>query len=224
MRYIEQELFGARNDQKTFLRAVSAVLEKEGQIRQAKKSWDFQITRSREETRKSRTVLQTRLMKRVALALSLIIALPLYGQPPTSTELTPSPSPLAHTAAAKTFEGRTLVTRAGLGVVGWFAGAAAGVLVADALPHHDCHCDDPGLTEALTGLVIGSTIGTAAAAAIPWLDRHCTYGTRFGRAFVGSVAGTVIGVLAAISIQHDVGWIAIPAGSATGAALAIGRC
>lgn len=163
-------------------------------------------------------------MKRVTLALSLIIALPLYGQPRTSIASTPSPSPLALTAAARSFEGRAFVTRTGVGVLGWFAGAAAGAFIAVALPHHDCQCDDPGLTEAITGLFIGSTIGAAAAAAIPSLARHCTYGTRFGRALLGSVAGTLIGLLVAIPTNQDLALIAIPVGSVSGAALAIGRC
>ena len=163
-------------------------------------------------------------MKRVTLALSLFIALPLHGQPPTSIASSPSASPLALTAAAKSFEGRAFVTRAGVGVLGWLAGAVAGAYTAVALPHHDCKCDDPGLTEAITGLFIGSTVGAAAAAAIPSLARHCTYGTRFGRALLGSVGGTLIGLLVAIPTNQDLGWIAIPAGSASGAALAIGRC
>lgn len=163
-------------------------------------------------------------MKSLALLLSVVIVLPLHAQPKTSIDPSLSTSPLASAAAAKSFEGRAFITRAGVGVVGWFAGAAGGALIAVALPHHDCQCDDPGLEEAITGFYIGSTIGAAAAAAIPSLARHCNYGTRFGRALIGSVAGTVIGVLVVTRTNRDLGWIAIPAASASSAALAIGRC
>ena len=224
LRYNDLNFFGARNDQKTHLGTVPALLEKEGQIRQAKKSGHLQVTRGGKETRNGGAVLQARLMKCAALLLSISIALPLHGQPRTSIDPSLSTSPLASAAAGKSFEGRVFVTRAGVGVLGWFAGAAGGAVIAVALPHHDCQCDDPGLEEAITGLFIGSTIGAAAAAAIPSLARHCTYGTRFGRALIGSVAGTVIGVLVAIPTKQDLGWIAIPAASASGAALAIGRC
>jgi hypothetical protein len=167
-------------------------------------------------------------MKRVGF-LFIAIALPLHAQPkqlPATGYPLPaaSISPLALTAAAKSFEGRAFITRAGVGVVGWFAGAAGGALIAVALPHHDCQCDDPGLEQAITGLFIGSTIGAAVGAAIPSLARHCTYQTRFGRALLGSVAGTALGVLGALATNQDLGWIAIPVGSVSGAALAIGRC
>jgi len=171
-------------------------------------------------------------MKRAALILSISIAIPLHWQPkqaplPATGYQLPggtTTSPLAIAAAAKSSEGRAFVTRAGVGVVGWFAGAAAGLFTALALPHHDCQCDDPGLEEAVTGLVIGSTIGAAAGASLPSLGRGCKYRTRLGRALLGSVAGTLIGALIAIPTNQDFGWIAVPAASASGAALAIGRC
>jgi hypothetical protein len=231
LRYIDLNFFGARNDQKTFLRRVSVVLEKEGQIGKEKKSRHIQIAGRRQETRTRRAVLQTRLMKRAALLLSISIAIPLHGQPkqaplPATGYQLPatSTSPLAVAAAAKSFEGRAFVIRGGVGVVGWFAGAAAGLFTALVLPHHDCQCDDPGLEEALTGLVIGSTIGAAAGASLPSLGRGCKYRTRLGRALLGSVGGTLIGALVAIPTNQDFGWIAVPAASASGAALAIGRC
>src|SRR6266550_4495473 len=166
LRYNDSNFFGGSNDQKTQLGTVPALLEKEGQIRQTKKSGHFQITRSGQETRKSGAVLQARLMKRAALLLSISIALPLHGQPRTSIDTSLSTSPLASAATAKSFEARAFLTRGGVGVLGWFAGAAAGLGIGLAIPHHDCHCDDPGLEEAFLGILIGSTIGTALAVAL----------------------------------------------------------
>jgi hypothetical protein len=232
LRYIELNFFGARNDQKTFLGGVPAVLDKEGQIRQTKKSRHIQIAGCCQETRTGRSILQARLMQRAALLLSISIALPLHGQPrqfrlPATGHPLPatSTSPLAVAAAAKSFDGRAFVTRAGVGVVGWFAGAAAGLYTAFALPHHDCHCDDPGFEEAFAGLVIGSAIGAAVGASLPSFGRDCKYRTRLGRALLGSVAGTLIGALIAIPSDHDtLVLVVIPVSSASGAALAIGRC
>ncbi|MFN2602832.1 MAG: hypothetical protein ABR582_08785 [Gemmatimonadaceae bacterium] len=164
-------------------------------------------------------------MKRVALLICVTVAIPVHGQPATGyRQPANNTSPLALTAAAKSFEGRAFITRAVVGTPGWFAGASAGAFIAVALPHHDCRCDDPGLKQAITGLFIGSTIGAAVGAAIPSLGRHCTYQTRFGRALIGSVAGTAIGVLVSIPTKQDLALLAIPIGSISGAALAIGRC
>jgi hypothetical protein len=225
LRYIDLNFFGARNDQKTFLGGVPAVLEKEGQIRKTKKPRHIQIAGSSQETRKSGAVLQARLMKCAALLLSFSIALPLHGQPRTSFDPSLSTSPLASAAAAKNFEARAFFPRAGAGVLGWFAGAAAGIYTTLALPHHDCHCDDPGLEETLTGLVIGSAVGATVGASLPSLGRDCKYRTRLGRALLGSVAGTLIGAVIAIPSNLDqLVLVVIPVSSASGAALAIGRC
>src|SRR5205814_812600 len=113
--------------------------EKEGQIGKEEKSRHIQIDGRCQETRTRRAVLQARVMKCATLLLSTSIALPLHGQPRTSIDTSLSTSPLASAAATKSFEARAFLTRGGVGVLGWFAGAGGGLAIGLAIPHHDCH-------------------------------------------------------------------------------------
>ena len=140
-----------------------------------------------------------------------------------SARVSRSPPPLERRAPPQTSTERVVVTRAALGTAGWFVGAGTGLLIASVLPHHDCHCDDPGLTELLVGLAVGSVVGTAAGAGAPSFGRKCSFGTRVGRAFLGAVGGTLLGgVISAANDNYFV--VVVPVFAATGATLAVGHC
>jgi hypothetical protein len=119
---------------------------------------------------------------------------------------------------------KVFLPRAVAGLAGWLVGAVTGAYVASALPHHNCQCDDPGLEEVLYGILIGSVIGTAAGSAAPTVSARCQYGTRFGRALLGSAAGTLLGGVATLPTVAPAALVVIPISAASGAALAIGNC
>lgn len=113
--------------------------------------------------------------------------------------------------------------RAAGGTAGWFLGAIAGGYVGyHTLPHHNCGCDDPGLTETVYGAFVGGAIGAGWGAAAPILSSECSSGTRFGRSLLGSAAGTGIGLLAIRPSGTQL--LAVPILSISGAVLAQGRC
>ena len=116
----------------------------------------------------------------------------------------------------------SVALRTASGAVGWIAGAVAGGFVGyRVLPHSACSCDDPGLTEALTGAVVFGAVGAALGAAVPLLESQCSFGTRVARSLIGSVVGTGLGFLAQPQESRAV---AIPILSITGASLAEWRC
>lgn len=113
-----------------------------------------------------------------------------------------------------------LPIRAFAGGLGWIAGAFIGAYVLYHTQSHDCGCDDPGLQQVVVGGFAGGLLGAALGAAAPDLDSRCSFGTRFGRGFFGSLAGSVVGLL------PNSGFIllAVPILSVTGATLAESRC
>ncbi len=87
-----------------------------------------------------------------------------------------------------------------------------------------CGCDDPGLAGAvfgaLGGIVIGSTLGSAA----PPLGSVCTFNQRIARSFAGSVLGVLGGIVASIVDQGVGALFLVPAFSAGGSVMALGQC
>lgn len=116
----------------------------------------------------------------------------------------------------------SVALRTASAAVGWVAGAVAGGFVGyRVLPHSACSCDDPGLSEALTGAVVFGAVGAALGAAAPLLESSCSFNTRVGRSLIGSVVGTGLGFLAQSQSAQAV---AIPVLSISGASLAEWRC
>ena len=145
------------------------------------------------------------------VALAIISAAPLAAQDP------------AVPAAEDTVPPRgALVARGFTALGGWVLGAFAGGFVGyHVLPHHPCHCDDPGLNELLIGAVAGGVAGAGFGAAVPKLNSRCSAARRFGLGLLGSVIGTGIGM---IPLTEGAQIITVPLFSATGAALAEWRC
>lgn len=138
-------------------------------------------------------------------------AAPITIQSTRGARLGPQGNPLPHVAL-----------RTASGAMGWVAGAIAGGFVGyRVLPHSPCSCDDPGLTEALTGAVVFGAVGAALGAAAPLLESQCSFGTRVGRSLIGSVVGTGLGFLARPQSAQA---LAIPVLSISGASLAEWRC
>jgi hypothetical protein len=109
------------------------------------------------------------------------------------------------------------------GTAGWFLGAIAGGYAGyHILPHHDCGCDDPGLTEFVYGAFAGGAFGAGWGAAAPVLSSECSSGTRVGRSLLGSAAGTAIGLLAFRPSGTQL--VAVPLLSISGAVLAQRSC
>lgn len=113
-----------------------------------------------------------------------------------------------------------LPARAVFAGLGWIAGAFAGAYVWYHIRPHDCECDDPGLAQVFEGAFGGGLLGAALGAAAPDLDSQCSFGTRFGRSFFGSLGGSVVGLLP----NSGVILLSVPILSATGATLAEWRC
>lgn len=158
-----------------------------------------------------------------------MIAVALMGiarESPMAQQVAPAgiTPPGAAAAASDSAARYRFFKRAGVGVVGWFAGVAAGAFIASTLPRHDCHCDDPGLNEALAGIAIGGVGGGAVGAAIPNAGATCGYGARFGRGLLGSAVGMLLGGVITLPTFAPAAIVALPLGSASGAALAIGDC
>jgi len=89
------------------------------------------------------------------------------------------------------------------------------------VPRGPCGCDDPGLKEALQGIVIGGAFGAGLGAAAPRLKSHCSFGNRFGLGLLGSAIGTGIGM---IRFTDGSRIITVPLFSITRAAIAEAPC
>lgn len=87
-----------------------------------------------------------------------------------------------------------------------------------------CGCDDPGLEGAVLGALTGITLGSTIGAAAPTFRSVCSFEERFGRSFVGSLAGTAAGILAATTLHSGIGLLAIPAFAAGGSVASLGPC
>jgi hypothetical protein len=118
---------------------------------------------------------------------------------------------------------RHAVKRGGWGVLGWFAGGVAGGFVGVAV--NEAVGSDPewgDLAGAVFGVALGSTAGSGVAAAIPRYGSRCDFGHRLGNALLGSLAGAAAGVALTTTTDQEAMSVAVPLGSAAGAALAVG--
>jgi hypothetical protein len=99
-------------------------------------------------------------------------------------------------------------------------GLGAGLLGYAVLPHSDCGCDDPGLTEFLIGAAVGTVTGAALAAALPKQRSRCSYGRRVVYGLAGALAGGALGM-----IPHgDARVLFVPVGATIGAGVASAYC
>ena len=137
----------------------------------------------------------------IAAFAALSLAGSAFAQQPTPAGVTRrnfSPADPDHgasvTGRAPEPAARTLV-RTLTGALGFAGGAAIGVGVANASGPHHCGCDDPGLNEALTGIIIGGVVGAGIGAAIPTMGTECAAHGRFLRALGGSALGFAAGFL-----------------------------
>jgi len=87
-----------------------------------------------------------------------------------------------------------------------------------------CSCDDPGLEGAILGVLTGIVVGAPLGAAAPSFGSVCSFNERFGRSFVGSLAGTAVGILAFTTSHSSIGVFAIPAFAAGGSVVSLGPC
>lgn len=87
-----------------------------------------------------------------------------------------------------------------------------------------CSCDDPGLEGAILGALTGFIVGAPLGAAAPSYGSVCSFNERFGRSFVGSLAGTALGILAFNTIHNQLAVFAVPAFAAGGSVMSLGPC
>lgn len=123
------------------------------------------------------------------------------------------PSRNARDVAFRVFTSAIVATGAGL-IAGRLGASMEG----------SCSCDDPGLGGAILGVLTGLVVGAPLGAAAPTLGSTCTFNERFGRSFVGSLAGTAVGVLAATTLHSPIGLLAVPVFAAGGGVASLGPC
>jgi hypothetical protein len=115
--------------------------------------------------------------------------------------------------------GYAMPARAFLGVGGAFLGAFAGAYMgASVIPHGPCGCDDPGLSEAIVGAMVGSTLVGAALAAAPQFSSSCHPVRRIGYGVLGAVTGAAAGGV----LGATVGGLGVILGYISGAGLGAG--
>ena len=108
------------------------------------------------------------------------------------------------------------------GVVGLPAGAIAGGYAAAALGPDE---GEYFPTHVVAGVLAGGVLLSAALAAAPSWQSHCSYGQRMLRGTLGVLAGTAGGVaVAAAASSGAVALFSIPLGSGLGAAAALSPC
>ena len=125
------------------------------------------------------------------------------------------------TAARPSGRSDRFFARAGLGGLGMVVGALGLGAASYAVFPHCSSCEDPGLTQAMSGVLAGAMLGTAVFAAAPAMGDGCNYDDRFGRALLGSAAGTAVGILGAWATGVA---LAVPVGTVGGGALATLWC
>jgi hypothetical protein len=114
-----------------------------------------------------------------------------------------------------------LPARLGLAFLGGLGGLFGGAILAASLDLGiDCDCDDPGLSEAVTGGVVGVALSAALAAALPHATADCRYRARLWR----GVAGATLGVAAGFLAPLDARLVTVPLGGIAGAALGAESC
>lgn len=109
-----------------------------------------------------------------------------------------------------------VVAATGAGAVGLFLGANLGARM-----EGPCSCDDPGLEGAIFGGLGGMILGSSLGAAAPGFGSTCTLSERFGRTFLGSVLGTVAGIVAT-EASHQI--VTLPLFAVGGSVASLGRC
>lgn len=145
-----------------------------------------------------------------------VVTLSILWAVPVTAQSTPD-SAVKDTARVR----HVFLKRTGTALIGWFPGAFLGGAIGAASPHGPCGCDDPGLNQVLTGIVLGGAVGSALGAAAPNLNSHCSFGKRFGLGLAGSVIGTAVGI---IPITEGAQPITVPIFSIVGSAIAVGAC
>lgn len=125
-------------------------------------------------------------------------------------------------AADSAKHSRFPVDRFLLGVIGFVGGAYFGGKIASETAG-PCNCDDLGLSEAISGALIGGTVGAALASSMPDYQTSCSFGGRLGRAFAGAIVGTASGIILTL-VTSGYGVFAIPVTSAAGAAATQAAC
>jgi hypothetical protein len=111
-----------------------------------------------------------------------------------------------------------------LGLGSSFAGAFGGAMTGLALPHGNCHCDDPGLENALVGAMVGAVLVPALVTALPAMSSECSFGRRFGLALAGSAVGAALGGFAGTAADNAGPVFGYIGGAGIGAGLAASLC
>ncbi len=113
--------------------------------------------------------------------------------------------------------------RALLSVVGAAVGAVGGAALAvKVLPPTQCG-DDPGLCEALPGLVLGSVLGAAVGAALPRGTGACRFRHLAPRALLGSSLGYLFGAAVSGDAMSGI-LLGGPIGAVVGGVVGARRC
>jgi hypothetical protein len=110
------------------------------------------------------------------------------------------------------------------GAGGMFIGGIAGGYLGYNLLPHTPNGDDPGLIELLQGLIVGSAVGAAVGVSAPNLRSVCNFGTRFGRAMLGSGGAAAVLYFASGGARNGSAIFVVPVGSVGGSLAALGRC
>lgn len=134
----------------------------------------------------------------------------------TDTRAVDSGNSIARSSDAVPSTVLRVVAATGAGAVGLFLGASLGASM-----EGPCSCDDPGLEGAIIGGLSGIILGSSLGAAAPGLGSSCTLNERFARTLLGSVLGTVAGIVAT-EASHQI--VTLPLFAVGGSVASLGRC
>lgn len=114
--------------------------------------------------------------------------------------------------------------RTAMGLGGVVVGVFAGALVGANVPRSPCHCDDPGLEEALDGALVGSALLSAVLASAPQFSSNCSHLRRLGYGLVGAVTAGLAGGALGATMGSGGMFLGYFAGAGVGAGMGSGMC
>ena len=150
------------------------------------------------------------------------------SRPPTTvmamSALSSTSPPTSSTRASDASDGRgtRFAKRTALGALAWWPGAIVGAMLGAATAG-PCHCDDPGLGQAILGGIVGGALAAGALTALVQQGK-CSAAARVFYGTLGSAAGSVIGALVSAGAGGVLVPVVFPLGAGLGAAFALQHC